>query len=466
MREMELEDSTAGPKIPQTSSFFYYKNLVALGTAMHLIFSSFSSIQNLQTSISGERVGLISLTVIYVFFVMSTISANMVVKAIGTKYTIVIVFMCHAVYVACNFYPSYFTLIPGSALLGLVSGPLWTSVTVYIAELATAYALHRNIPVSNVVSYFNGIFFVFFFASFITGNVISSVVYFAFQTDRDLDSNVTDVCIDSNSDSVHKPQVEEYIIIGIYQLQDIVGVCVAVFLLSKLPETTALGNLCSNKTIALFKTCLKQFGRQFFSLKSFLPVGLVCANATDMGYLYGTFTLVYITECVGVKWVGFSLMTYGVSSTIGSYSTGKLLSYIPRYVIIVLNLLLMLGLLVFLLLWDREPSYVVVFLVPILWGICDAVWNTTTTSFFGIVFESDRETGYSIQRLWQAIAFSVLFVCSLFFNTLWLLLAIFIVTMPMFLIAEWEYSDEMKNSFSKCSRYNKSRSDKILTADQ
>ena len=82
---------------------------------------------------------------------------------------------------------------------------------------------------------------------------------------------------------------------------------------------------------------------------------------------------------------------------------------------------------------------------------------TYFTGFFGIVFESDRETGYSIQRLWQAIAFSVLFVCSLFFNTLWLLLAIFIVTMPMFLIAEWEYSDEMKNSFSKCSRYNKSR---------
>ena len=117
-----------------------------------------------------------------------------------------------------------------------------------------------------------------------------------------------------------------------------------------------------------------------------------------MGYLYGTFTLVSycrhvycivrilnvtqvnITECVGVKWVGFSLMSYGVSSTIGSFATGKLLSYIPRYVMMVLNLLLMLALLIFLLVWNREPSYVVVFLVPILWGICDAVWNTITTS--------------------------------------------------------------------------------------
>ena len=289
---MELSEDISGPKIPQASTFYFYKNLVALGIGIHLIFSSFLSIQNLQTSISGETVGLVSLTVLYGFFVISTILASIVVKAIGTKYTIVCVFVCHAVYVACNFYPSYFTLLPGSALLGLASGPLWTSVTVYIAELATSYALHCNVTVSNSVSYFNGIFFVFFFASFVTGNVISSVVYFAFQTDRDLDSNVTDVCIDSNSDSVHKPQVEEYVLIGIYQLQDILGVCVAIFLVSKLPETTILGNLCSSKTIVLCKTCLKNFGQHFFSLKSFLPVGIVIANATDQGYLYGTFTLV------------------------------------------------------------------------------------------------------------------------------------------------------------------------------
>ena len=86
---------------------------------------------------------------------------------------------------------------------------------------------------------------------------------------------------------------------------------------------------------------------------------------------------------------------------------------------------------------------------------CNCIIVTYFTGFFGIVFESDRETGYSIQRLWQAVAFSVLFVCSIFFNTLWLLLALFIITMPMFLVAEWKYSAEMKNSFPKCSGYNK-----------
>jgi len=83
------------------------------------------------------------------------------------------------------------------------------------------------------------------------------------------------------------------------------------------------------------------------------------------------------------------------------------------------------------------------------------------TGFFGIVFESDRETGYSIQRLWGSVAFAVLFVCTLFFDTLWLLLVLFIVTMPMFLVAEWKYGHEMKNSFSKCQEYYKSRYNQV-----
>ena len=89
---------------------------------------------------------------------------------------------------------------------------------------------------------------------------------------------------------------------------------------------------------------------------------------------------IYITECVGIKWVGFSLMCFGVSSGIGSLFIGKILSYVPRFAIMLLNLLLMLSLMIFLLVWDREPSYAVVFIVPILWGICDSIWNTVTTS--------------------------------------------------------------------------------------
>ena len=89
---------------------------------------------------------------------------------------------------------------------------------------------------------------------------------------------------------------------------------------------------------------------------------------------------IYITECVGVRWVGFSLMCFGVNSAVGSLFTGKILSHVPCFVMMLLNLLLMLSLMIFLLVWDREPNYAVVFIIPILWGICDSIWNTVNTS--------------------------------------------------------------------------------------
>lgn len=293
MEEKEKQECNGSvTTIPHAGLFYYYKNLFSLGATMHLIFSSFTSIQNLQTSISGQTLGLVSLTAVYVFFVLSTVISSLLVKSIGTKYTILLGCISHSIYVACNFYPSYFTLLPGSVLLGLASGPLWTATTTYIADLATNHAIHRNTPVSNTISYFNGIFFVFFFTSFISGNAISSVVYFAFKTDRDVDSNVTDICVDRDSDSINEAEVEEYVLIGIYQFQDIVGCCVVIFLLDKLSEATLLGEICSHKMITLIKSRVKKYASCLFSLKSFLPSGIVFANAAEMAYVFGIFTLV------------------------------------------------------------------------------------------------------------------------------------------------------------------------------
>ena len=292
MEEKKAECNGPIATIPHTGLFYYYKNLFSLGIAVHLVFSSFSSIQNLQTSISGETVGLISLTVLYTFFVLSTVISSLLVKSLGTKYTLALACIFHSIYVACNFYPSYFTLLPGSMLLGLGSGPLWTATTVYIAELATSYAIHREVPVSNMVSYFNGVLFVFFFTSFVSGNAISSIVYFAFKTDRDVNFNVTDVCVERDSDSINEAGVEEYVLIGIYQLQDIVGCCVVLFVLDKLPKTTLLGEICTHKMLDLIKACVKKYASCLVSVKSLLPSGIVFANATEMAYIFGIFTLV------------------------------------------------------------------------------------------------------------------------------------------------------------------------------
>ena len=78
--------------------------------------------------------------------------------------------------------------------------------------------------------------------------------------------------------------------------------------------------------------------------------------------------------------------------------------------------------------------------------------NMFVLGFFGIIFEEDRDTAYSVQRCWQSLGFTISFICSLFFNVLWLLVPLYVVTMVMFIIAEWRYSDEMKKTLTRwCS---------------
>ena len=56
------------------------------------------------------------------------------------------------------------------------------------------------------------------------------------------------------------------------------------------------------------------------------------------------------------------------------------MKFIPRYFFFVSGGLTNIALLVFLIVWERTPSFLVVFLFAFLWGTADAVWNTLTAS--------------------------------------------------------------------------------------
>ena len=89
---------------------------------------------------------------------------------------------------------------------------------------------------------------------------------------------------------------------------------------------------------------------------------------------------VYIAECVGVHFVGYVFIVYGAASAVASICVGKILGYVSITSVSLFNVCLNIGLAAFLLIWEREPNYFVMFTVAILWGICDGSWTTLTSS--------------------------------------------------------------------------------------
>ena len=89
---------------------------------------------------------------------------------------------------------------------------------------------------------------------------------------------------------------------------------------------------------------------------------------------------IYISECFGTYQIGFTVIALGLSSAVVSIAYGRVIKIIPRFTIVLLGAAVNVTLLVFLFIWERVPSYGVIFIFAIGWGAADAVWHNVLCS--------------------------------------------------------------------------------------
>ena len=104
----------------------------------------------------------------------------------------------YMVYIVCNFYPEFYTLIPAGVIAGCAAGTLWSAKAQYITVSALEYAkltnrnkdavigidengFDQSDPVKDLIfsslkAFFFGIFFCIYQLTQIFGNLISSIV--------------------------------------------------------------------------------------------------------------------------------------------------------------------------------------------------------------------------------------------------------------------------------------------------
>merc|ERR1712106_706185 len=83
---------------------------------------------------------------------------------------------CYSTYIAAQFYPEFYTLLPTAFILGMGAAPMWSAKCTYLTQVAHRFAgLDGSDPEPVVVKFF-GIFFFFFQCNSILGNIISTSV--------------------------------------------------------------------------------------------------------------------------------------------------------------------------------------------------------------------------------------------------------------------------------------------------
>jgi hypothetical protein len=91
-------------------------------------------------------------------------------------------------YIVAQFSPSFYTLLPAGALVGVAAAPLWNAKCAYLIQMANLYSKNGGGDVQSIMERFFGIFFCIFRSCAIWGNLISSTVLSREHSDPGRDS--------------------------------------------------------------------------------------------------------------------------------------------------------------------------------------------------------------------------------------------------------------------------------------
>lgn len=301
MKDMKFYFRCIGKSVDDYITGNEVRNTVVISTSFTFVCIAYLALQNLQSSLNQEaNLGVLSLACMYAFFIVSATLAPTFIKLVGGKIALVIAWIGQSLYTASNFYPHFATLIPSSVILGLVSGPLWTSQSLYISTNAYSLAKRNNKSVHPVLSKLNGIFFTMFQTAQIFGNLISSLV-FDNGNNPEQTTNITRICgggecpLNLNASKIIEPNKSTvYLLLSIFLACDLIGFLLTALFLPPLPKSDWSKQRSVRKSVVSCFSALSDI-----KLLSLVP--LMAFEAIQQTILYSDFTKVcYISFCSGV----------------------------------------------------------------------------------------------------------------------------------------------------------------------
>ena len=277
-----------------------YRNVYGLSIAFVVFYSAFIGLQNLQSSInSAQGLGLVTLSLVYGMFILSGFITPGFLKLFGTKYSLLFGCICHLIYNLSNYYPSWYTLVPASILIGFATGPIWAAANSHVAQIAITAAQSLGKKQDYLISKFTGIFFFFFQFSQVPGNVASSLILFPYGNDNsdNLGANSTgnhsnetddgDLCnvLDSQSFDVKFL----YILVSVYVGFIISSIILLLIFVDRLPTSNSF--FSTEKKVELYlKKPLIELVMVLTNVKMLLIAPIVVYGGMELAFAFGSFT--------------------------------------------------------------------------------------------------------------------------------------------------------------------------------
>ena len=142
------------------------------------IFAPYTALELLQSSLNrSDGLGVYSLSILYALKALSSLFGPLIVRGLTPKWTLLLAYLCHTIFIASNFYPKWYSMLPAGILLGIATGPLWICSGIYTTVLGVYYSKAKvETNIIRVQSKFHGLHSLAMSFAMICGNIVSSVV--------------------------------------------------------------------------------------------------------------------------------------------------------------------------------------------------------------------------------------------------------------------------------------------------
>ncbi|XP_047503707.1 UNC93-like protein [Pieris napi] len=438
------------------------KNVVIIGLAFMVHFTAYGGAANLQSSINAdEGLGMSSLAAVYAGFILSNIFLpTAVIKWIGTKWAISLSFVTYMPYIAAQLWPSFYTMIPAGLCVGLGGGPLWCAKSTYLSVVSEVHSKISNITAEALLTRFLGLFFMIFQLNQVWGNLISSLVLSSGDNQAAVTAiNATmipEICganflpsADAADTLQRQPYEKIQLLSGIYLACMAAAVLIVAIGVDSMEsyDTGRASKVMGGGEMLMATLKLLEEPKQIMLITIMVFTGL------QQAFFGADFTASFVSCAVGTGTVGYVMLTFGVSDVIGCFVTGFIAKISGRLPLICAATVIHMTLVATILLWKPQAnmSYVM-YIIAVLWGICDSIWLVQSYALVGILFPGREEAAFSNAHLWSSVGFIIAYVISPYLRTsskAYLIGTTMLVGVSLYFIVEFQVKREREEKETK-----------------
>lgn len=362
--------------------------IIILGIAWFFIFSAFGVIEMIQSSLGDHmELRLLTFALLHLMKAFGSLFGPVVFKRFTAKRALVAGFLCHTLFLAANFYPRWYTIVPTGILVGFASAFIWISFSLYVTVCAVQRAEMTGQTRAAVLSKFNAGMILMYSLSYSIGCLVTMAIMPFLHVSRG-DSpnstsialaNVTEDCrqnisvstemdsprcgpafcliemnVEANQTCLNTPNHEisainaTPLLIALVAL-NFLGVSVSIFCLDDLPHTEIVSQMSLNTRL------IHQF-TSLFHWQHLLLAPVISVLYYGQPLVNSTISAAYITCTYGIEYLGLVMAVFGLFQAVSTTTLSLVGHLVSRHLLFLLSAIIWLAAMVPAFAWNSLPQ--------------------------------------------------------------------------------------------------------------